>query len=287
MTFMPGRNLLVFCGGSTTFNDNNKHVDQWGATNMCYSLPTVPPITWSTTFPAMKKERAWFSLTKVNAYEMIAVGGIDSSGRANDKMEKYSFITNSWTYLPTTLSARFGHCTVHYSTGRKSYLIVIGGSKAVNAGESWKVIQVNTVYKVDVATGETTPLPDLPEALFRPACTIACGGEIYVSGGAKGDGPSPPAGDAVYRFTFGSRAWSHVGNLNTARWGHMMGVVGAFATKKITVAGGYTGTNFLDSVEDSIDGGVTWTPRPTHRNLFVQREYAAAAEVPANTFTCP
>lgn len=288
MTFMPERNLLVFCGGSTTFIDHTHPVDAWGATNVCYSLQTVAPNAWlSTLVPAMNQERAWYSLTKVNDNEMIAVGGIDNSGVATDSMEKYSFIDNTWTYLLKNLPhQRFGHCTVHYFTGDRSYLIVIGGSSEVPAGDSWKAVK--TVYKVDVATGETTKLEDLPEALYRPACTIACGGEIYVSGGAKGDGHTIPAGTAVYRYTFGSGVWSHVGDLNEARWGHVMGVEGAYNNKKMSVAGGYSGPaeNVMrQSVEDSIDGGVIWTVR--QRGLYVKREYSAAAEVPANTFTCP
>ena len=130
----------MFCGGSKVFIAATGAFAGWnefGNSKICYSLK--PDQTeWSTSQLCgptgcdashkndMEFGRSWFSLTRVNDEEMIAIGGLNnelSSGGDNvlKTMEKWSTTSYTWTTLDTELAdPRFGHCTVQNSTGESN-----------------------------------------------------------------------------------------------------------------------------------------------------------------------
>ena len=83
-----------------------------------------PSGTW-TSGEDMLERRYWFSLTKVED-EVIAIGGIATSGLSLKSTEKYSLRNDvGWSriqYAPKFINR---HCTVMLNT---SYLMIIGGA---------------------------------------------------------------------------------------------------------------------------------------------------------------
>jgi len=309
---------LVFCGGSNVFIGATGAFAEWTSSKTCYSLK--PNQTeWSTSQLCgptgcdashkndMEFGRSWFSLTRVNDEEMIAIGGLSlRNDNVLKTMEKWSTTSYTWTTLVTELAdPRFGHCTVQNSTDT---VIIIGGSFAIDYdAETWT--PTNTVIQINPETGDSEDLDNLPVALWGHACSVLPG-YIYVSGGSTGS-VDAVQGD-VYRYSFSTKTWSSlIGTLKQARWGHVMGIP---CHNHLVVAGGYDPANAkfaVNSIERSHGNLQSWTEKneshdgakrlvsvmETNHAILGQNwtegplELSAAsgpamAEVPAGTFGC-
>ena len=113
-------------------------------------------------------------------------------------------------------------------------LWIIGGSREQGQGTT----MTNACHAIDTRNGKTRPLPDLPVPSFSSGAAAACGGRIFVFGGARWDAAANAA--ANLRSTF---AWSAKDECWETLAPHPFAVRGCTAValdeRYLYVAGGY------------------------------------------------
>lgn len=154
---------------------------RWG------SSAAVPLGTWSTlpniTLDGVQYPRQEHSVALVGNDMYVLGGTLPYNGTTYptvDIVQKFNFITNSWTEVAAMPSA-LNHVNVAVVNGKIYYL---GGLAATTESTYWNASGASAVY--DPSADKWTILPDMPEERATgSAASIVVGETIYLPGGLR------------------------------------------------------------------------------------------------------
>ncbi|KAL9114955.1 MAG: hypothetical protein Q9227_001198 [Pyrenula ochraceoflavens] len=144
------------------------------------SIPSASPGTWATlpniTMNGVQYPRQEHSVALIGD-DMYVLGGILPSLSTINVVQKFSFITNTWTEV-APMPAALNHVNVAVVDGKIYYL----GGLADVGGMFWNRSAACGVY--DPASNEWTVLPNMPEGRsIGSAATLVHNETIYLPGG--------------------------------------------------------------------------------------------------------
>ena len=181
--------------------------------------------------------------------EIYYIGGRSRHSGNVDSIYKLTLSSKKWDTVASMSKGRLDMTAVTLHDN----IYILGGQS--NGG----CVATNERYNVKKNRVEVrAPLPR------RLSGTAGCVLDevIFISGGCQ---PDYTVSDDIFSYQETSDLWSHVGNMNTARYSHMM----CAADSVIFIMGGIDGTRLLDSMEsfDPVKGQCTRLTTPMMKEL--------------------
>jgi N-acetylneuraminic acid mutarotase len=181
---------------------------------------------------------------------LYVVGGWDSGGIPDPKLEIYDPATNTWTTgasVPTAFAA-----AAAVTVGDEIY--VIGGCQS-GCG-------ANNVFVYDTAADSWSTAASYPEVTSWTHCG-QIGGLIYCGGGV-----SDALGESMHGYVYdpGSDSWSPIANLPQTRWAG-----GSVAADGMLLISGGVTNNFSTITNEGFaydPGSDSWSPIPNSNNVL-------------------
>jgi hypothetical protein len=204
----------------------------WNDADVTY--PAVLDPSWSST-QAMATARALHS-TLNNNIGILAAGGLSVNGGVTKTAEMYNVSTLTWAATGSMATARYRHSGNFLFDGR---LLVAGGYTTFNANPT------NTAERYDPNTGKWTATANLATARASHTGTVLNTGEVLITGGSLASG-AVTASVEIFNNN-GNGAFRAGPALAQKRAFHA--AAGPSLNGKVTITGGYDGTNSLASTE--------------------------------------
>lgn len=230
----PLPNARVYCGAASS---EEKIYVVGGIDSLAESTSELSELdtrTWKwQQLPSMKQPRWACASVAVGGF-IYVFGGIGSTKQKDprlDSAERYNINTKKWEDLPRMPTKR----TAFSAVAVENKIYIIGGYN----GEKW--LASVQVFDIQSQTWHDTPVPDMPTA--RSGCAaVAVGFLIVVTGGRENMNNNL---SSVEVLDTTKNQWKTLSKISVPRYRHLA----AALDNGVVVAGGYDGTDLLESAE--------------------------------------
>ncbi len=223
---------LLICGGYNT--DTCEFINLASSASICKNPPNFPARVYAAVGGLGFKENP------------ILCGGVQNGFRSN---KCYSLENNEWVSSASMNSVRDNAAAAQLKDGK---LLVTGG-----------YVDGSSLNSAEMLTEEgwESNIPSLPVTIGAHCMVTVNSTTVMAIGGFQNDQYS---GKTFY-FTFGEESWTEGPELKNKRVYHSCGKIRRNKESQemsIIVAGGYTGSSYLSSVEILDEGSNEWQTGP-------------------------
>ncbi|MCO6466507.1 MAG: T9SS type A sorting domain-containing protein [Bradyrhizobiaceae bacterium] len=155
---------------------------------------------------SMVHERVEFVLLALDSENVLAIGGVNSSGKAVRSVEQYNLKTGRWTEIGSLIKGRRQHVAFAVND---SQVVVVGGRET-------SLETLSSAELLNVRTGQSVQIADYPNKINGATSSVFTNGLAFVCGGRAG-GPNSSRKPEVYTYDVLNDSWVLIGTMKQGR----------------------------------------------------------------------